>query len=54
MAGKACGTSVPERASSPRVERLAGGNPGDVRPADEGVSNMRIDYGPGSPVYFKK
>ena len=37
-----------------RVERLAAGNPGDVRPAGEGVSELRIDYGPGYRVYSKK
>ena len=37
-----------------RVERLAMGNPGDVRPVGEGVSEMRIDYGPGYRVYFKR
>ena len=36
-----------------RIKRLAMGNPGDVKPAGEGVSEMRIDYGPGYRVYFK-
>ena len=37
-----------------RVERLAAGNAGDVAPVGEGVSELRIDYGPGYRVYFKK
>ena len=37
-----------------RVERLAAGNPGDVRPVGKGVSELRIDYGPGYRVYFTK
>ena len=35
-----------------RIERLATGNAGDVRPVGEGISEMRIDYGPGYRVYF--
>jgi putative addiction module killer protein len=35
-----------------RVERLSMGNAGDVKPIGEGVSEMRIDYGPGYRVYY--
>ena len=37
-----------------RVRRLSLGNPGDVGPVGEGVSEMRINYGPGYRVYFKQ
>jgi len=37
-----------------RIERLAAGNPGDARPLGEGVSELRIDYGPGYRVYYKQ
>ncbi len=37
-----------------RLERLIGGNPGDARPVGEGVSELRIDYGPGYRVYFTR
>jgi putative addiction module killer protein len=35
-----------------RIRRLSLGNPGDVRSVGEGISEMRIDYGPGYRVYF--
>ena len=37
-----------------RILRLRYGNPGDVKPVGEGVSEMRIDYGPGYRIYFVK
>jgi putative addiction module killer protein len=36
-----------------RIEGFVEGNPGDVEPAGEGISEMRIDYGPGYRVYFR-
>jgi len=35
-----------------RIRRLSLGNPADVKPVGEGVSELRIDYGPGYRVYF--
>ena len=35
-----------------RISRLSLGNPGDVKPVGEGISEMRIDYGPGYRVYY--
>ena len=37
-----------------RVDRLALGNPGDVKPVGGSLSEMRIDYGPGYRVYYGK
>jgi putative addiction module killer protein len=37
-----------------RIERLGLGNPGDVKPVGEGVSEMKVPYGPGYRVYFKQ
>jgi putative addiction module killer protein len=35
-----------------RIRRLSMGNPGDVKPVGRGISELRIDYGPGYRVYF--
>lgn len=43
-----------KRAIAARIDRLARGNPGDVRPVGHGVSELRIRYGPGYRVYFVK
>lgn len=37
-----------------RIDRLGLGNPGDAGPVGDGVSEMRIHFGPGYRVYYKK
>ena len=37
-----------------KVFRLCCGHPGDAKPVGEGVSELRIDYGPGYRVYYKQ
>jgi putative addiction module killer protein len=37
-----------------RIDRLAQGNPGDVEPVGQRVSELRVNYGPGYRVYFTK
>ncbi len=43
-----------DRHAVARIDRLAVGNPGDVKPVGSGISEMRIDYGPGYRVYFMR
>ena len=37
-----------------RIERLVRGNPGDFKAIGEGVSELRLHYGPGYRVYYKQ
>ena len=37
-----------------RIRRLSLGNAGDVKPVGEGVSELRVNYGPGYRIYFVK
>ncbi|WP_426441652.1 type II toxin-antitoxin system RelE/ParE family toxin [Bradyrhizobium genosp. P] len=51
-------SNLPDRRAAARIasriERLGLGNPGDVRPVGEGVSEMRLAYGPGYRMYYKQ
>ena len=46
------GTEQPGRTIDIRIRRLSLGNPGGVKPAGEGISELRVDHGPGYRVYF--
>lgn len=46
--------SIARAAITARVVRLANGNPGDVKPVGDGISELRVHYGPGYRVYFQK
>lgn len=35
-----------------RIRRLSLGNAGDIKPVGEGVSELRVDYGPGYRIYI--
>lgn len=35
-----------------RIRRLSMGNPGDVKPVGDGISELRVDFGPGYRIYY--
>lgn len=37
-----------------RIRRLSLGNPGDAKPLGDGVSKLRLDFGPGYRIYFAR
>ena len=39
---------------TPRLDRMARGLAGDVRPVGAGVSELRVNYGPGYRVYYAR
>jgi putative addiction module killer protein len=47
-----CAIAKQKRIYNVRIRRLSLSNPGDVKPVGQGVSELRIDYGPGYRVYF--
>jgi hypothetical protein len=53
MAVEPCGSEAQAKIVS-RIERLGLGNPGDVKPVGEGLSEMRISHSPGTEFTSSK